>query len=720
MALSTRKVVASLGLFVLVAAPYAGVLSADFIFLDDRDYVRDNPSVNQGLTLSNVRWAWITVHASNWHPLTWLSHMADATLWGPSPTGPHAINVFWHAANSVLVYWLFGRMTGQWGRSFALAALWGVHPLHVESVAWISERKTVLAAFFGLLSLLAYAAHVERGGWTRGGLTLLGFVASLLAKPMLAPLPFLMLLLDVWPLARRAKGASWKGILAEKIPFFLLSVASSIITLGAQSQARAHVAAISLPVRFFNAIYSYGEYARLTFCPDALYIARPHPLGSFSRDAVGAYLALLLAVTMVVLAARRGYLIVGWLWFLGMMTPMIGLIQVGKQGMADRYMYWPMIGLLLMVVWLAADLADRVRAPSWLRAAVVSLTIIPFARKSVDQVAVWRDSETLFRHATTMRDDNPVAWYLLGSVLRENDRPGAEEALRKAVALAPYDIEARLALGDFLATRDVNEAVEHYTVAIGVNPDSGEARLRRGAALLARGRPDWAEADLQRATGLLPIDAEAWFQLGRCRAILGRLPEGAAALARSVELDPRRKAAYLELARVTAAMGDPAAAEATLSTAMEQYPRDKELTIETALLLSNSGAGAKAVTLLDNHLLVERDPGTVRALAWILATDPSPTVREPARALTLARESLSDSPASAGEWETLAAAQAAAGQYVEAVNSARRGLDLALRDRDSRLASELRTQLALYERNQPFVRRRMAASGGLRPRENPR
>ncbi|HRT06277.1 MAG TPA: hypothetical protein P5204_11330 [Kiritimatiellia bacterium] len=409
----------------LVFLAFGGALLCGFVWFDDHGYVTENPAVTAGLTKAGLRWAFTTTHMYNWHPLTWLAHMADAELYGLNPAGHHLSSLLLHAANAILLFFFLRRATASGPAALAAAALWAVHPLRAESVVWISERKDVLAAFFGLLALLAYVRPAGRGRLLG---TAVAFAASLLAKPAWVTLPCLLLLLDAWPLGRWPRTPAWKLVL-EKAPLWLLAAGSCAMTLAAQSAGGAVKSFAALPAgaRLANAATATVQYLRALIWPVDLAVYYPFPAGGASwTAAIGAAVLLAALTALAVAAARRApWGLVGWLWFLGALVPMIGLVQVGGQAWADRYSYLPHIGLALALAGSAAKIADRRIWP-----AVAGLLVVMLAWLSRAQTAVWRDTETLFRHALAVTQDN---WLIHFNLANRYQLDG-----RRAEACAEY------------------------------------------------------------------------------------------------------------------------------------------------------------------------------------------------------------------------------------------------------------------------------------------
>jgi hypothetical protein len=438
-------------LTVLTLAAWLPTLRNGFVNLDDGLYVTGNPHVRQGLTRASLAWALTANVANNWHPLTLLSHLLDVQLFGLDPAGHHATSLLLHLANVLLLFAVLtkmtARMTGAPGRSAAVAALFAVHPAHVESVAWVAERKDVLSALCWLLAMAAYERYARRPSPGRYLLVALAMALGLAAKPMVVTLPFALLLLDVWPLERLQLG--WKRLMVEKLPLFALSAASSLITLHYQKTSLAPLDVLPWSFRLAGAAVSYVAYLRKLFLPRNLAVFYPVPLEIPTWEILGA-VTLLAAITAFSLwkARRAPWLLVGWLWFLGTLVPVIGLVQVGRQAMADRYTYLPSIGLFLAVVWGIAELAGHRRAVLATAAAVV---IALLAVGTWRQAGSWKDSDALYRHALAVTHGNYLAHLGLAKALAaERDWNGAAEQYRAALALRPGLVEARSGLDAML------------------------------------------------------------------------------------------------------------------------------------------------------------------------------------------------------------------------------------------------------------------------------
>ena len=496
-------------LVALVVAIYAPVGQFGFLDLDDDQYVVQNPRVRAGLTTEGVTWAFTAFHAANWHPLTWLSHMADVELFGLDPGRHHQVNLLLHALDAVLLFLFLLRATGATWRSALAAALFAVHPLHVESVAWISERKDVLSTLFWLVTCLAWLGYVRRPSPARYAGAMIAYGLGLLAKPMLVTLPLVLLLLDAWPLRRLPPGRlsvrSLFPLVREKLPLLVMAAASALVTWLAQSRGGGvlDTVALSLPVRLGNALLSAATYLWQCAWPVRLAALYPHP-GLLSSGLSGAQVALSATVLLGLsaLAAwqwRRGpWLAVGWLWFLVALLPVVGIVQVGDQGHADRYTYVPLIGIFVALAWSIPSVASR-----WGRAAVgatSALVIVGLSLQARRQVSTWRDSVTLFEHALSVTDGNYHAWRGLGSAYLAAARPDkALPALQESLRLQPEDPNTWMNLG-FAAFRAGSppESMAAFEQALRRKPNDPTILLNLGVVAATQG--DWARVDEVRAS----------------------------------------------------------------------------------------------------------------------------------------------------------------------------------------------------------------------------
>jgi len=509
-------------LVAVTVAVYWPATRCDFINFDDDVYVAANDRVQEGVTLENVRWAFLTPVSANWHPVTMLSHMAGCQLFGLEPWGHHLVNILFHALNAALVFGLLRQLTGAMGRSLLVAALFAVHPLRVESVAWISERKDVLSGFFGLLTLICYTRAVAQWNGNRFrygmtyGLACLFFTLGLLCKPVLVTLPFVLLLLDAWPLQRRV---NLKRRLVEKIPFFALAAAASITTLAAQQLGGSLIAVATLPLdaRAGNALVSYCRYLGKNLWPMDLAVFYPHPgYWPLAEVLLAGMFLILLSVLFYRMRRRYPYLLMGWIWFLVLLAPMIGLVQTGLQSLADRHTYLSSIGLLILLVWGVRELAlgGRLRGQLMAVAGVAAVFICLILTRQ--QLQYWRDSETLFRQALAVTKNNYLAHNNLGVALER--RGQWDEALhqyQEALRLDPDYADARYNLGNTLEKKgQLNEAMVQWREALRLDLDDAGAHINLGKALDEKGATGEAISHYQQALRLKPDSPIAHNNLG--------------------------------------------------------------------------------------------------------------------------------------------------------------------------------------------------------------
>lgn len=573
-----QPVAVSVVLFLLVAAVFWPATGYQFVNFDDPQYVTENTHVQAGLTRSSLQWALRSTETGNWHPLTWLSHLLDCQAFGMRPRGHHLTSVLLHAVNAVLLFVVLRIMTATTGPPMLAAGLWALHPLRVESVAWVAERKDVLSACLGLLALWAYARYairdrqpvpsglgnsqaqnpesrerrlhsVQEATRTTSYLSrfavaaspstphalcwyllaLLFFALSLLCKPMLVTLPLLLLLLDHWPLRRfsASRPGSRRTILArlvvEKAPFIGLALAASVVALLAQSAAQSLEDRFSLSSRLANAALACCRYLGQLFYPANLCVYYPHP-GTWPSGQVVAAVSVLVAISVVVGALRRQkpYLAIGWFWFLGALVPVLGLVQIGGQAMADRYTYVPSMGLFILLAWAVPHLASRRGGLSivWLPALVAMVACVVLTRQ---QLGFWRDSETLFRRALAVTEQNSLAHVNLGEALLGTKR--YEEAIghfRQALAIDPGSATAHynLGVGRFRQGR-VEDALSEFQTAVALNPAYQEAHYNLGVVLIRQGRLDEGIGQLQEAQRLSPEDVDVRNSLRMALALKG-------------------------------------------------------------------------------------------------------------------------------------------------------------------------------------------------------
>jgi tetratricopeptide (TPR) repeat protein len=527
-----RDAAIAAGLVAAVLAIYGQTAGHDFVSYDDPAYVTDNPAIRSGITWASLWWAMTTTDVYNWHPLTWVSYLADYQLYGLDPAGYHLTNVALHAANTVLLFLVLRDMTGHVWPSALAAALFGVHPLHVESVAWVSERKDVLSTLCWILTMGAYARYAERGaaGWYATALGL--FALGLSAKPMLVTLPFVLLLLDYWPLRRLDRPgagrpeASPARLLAEKVPFVLLSMLSSVMTLYAQSTggAVAELDRFPLGARVANALVSYVAYLGKTMWPVDLSIRYPHLGASLPlwKSIVAGLVLLALTGAAVRWWRSRPYFAVGWFWYLGTLVPVIGLVQVGDQAMADRYTYIPLIGVFIVMAW---GLRAAAVAPTPARVVVPWLSgfvLVALAVMAWHQTQHWRNSVTLYEHGLSIAASDPLLHYNLANEFREQGRlTAAVHHYQEALRFDPTYAAAHTNLGPILAQQGrAEDAIAHYAAALSLKPDVAEAHNNLGMLLGEQGRIAEAIPHFEEAVRLKPELEGARHNLNVARGML--------------------------------------------------------------------------------------------------------------------------------------------------------------------------------------------------------
>jgi tetratricopeptide (TPR) repeat protein len=560
-------------LMVLTAAVFWPVTGHDFVNYDDDQYVTENRQVRQGVTLQGVRWAFATFQAGNWHPLTWLSHMLDVTFYGLDPAGHHLTNLLIHGLNVLLLFVVLLRMTGGLWPSACVAALFALHPLHVESVAWVAERKDVLSTCCGLLAIAAHVRYAARPTGDRYLGVLCLFALSLMAKPMLVTLPVILLLLDYWPLGRLqlASGARrtvWP-LLKEKFPLLLLSAASGAVTVLAQQQAGAirTFDALSLWARVENALVAYVGYMGKTLWPDNLAVFYPHPGSSLPPWQVAGAVLLLGGITVLVALAgnRRPYLFVGWSWYLVTLVPVIGLIQIGSQAVADRYTYVPLIGLFIMLAWGAAELTAGWRHQRAVLVVAAALLFPALMGITWLQVRVWRNSVTLFERALAVTTSNYIAHDHLGLALVRQGR--VEEALphyAEALRIKPNHVGTLTNLADAMVRQGrLDEAAGWYSDVLRLHPDDARTHNNLGNVYRAQGRWEEAVQQYREALRLQPDLGEPHNNLGMVYRQLGRLEEAVQEYREAIDIAPDLEDAhynlgnaYLALRRFEEAVGE--------------------------------------------------------------------------------------------------------------------------------------------------------------------
>ena len=575
---------------------FGQTLGHEFVNYDDDFYVYENPAVTQGLTLQGIIWAFTHVHCSNWHPLTWVSHMLDCQFYGLSPGGHHLTNILLHTATAILLFLILRQMTGALWRSAFVAAVFAIHPLRVESVAWVAERKDVLSGLFFMLTIGAYVRYAQRrsrvepsslrsaasGSREPGAqavsaldprlsaldycLVLLFFALGLMCKPMLVTLPLVLVLLDYWPLNRlRADAATEpvfrlagrlvpRRLVFEKLPLLGLAVASCAVTIFAQTKSILPFENMSLSLRVGNALISCVAYLGQMFWPSGLAVLYPFTAGGVGVSEVVLSLVLLAGIStgVFILRRRRPCFLTGWLWYLIMLAPVIGIVQVGAQARADRYTYLPQIGLYLLLTWAAADLCAgwRHRRVVLGGGSMIILMALIFCARA--QTAYWRNSESLWTHTLACTSDNFIGHNNLGiALLKTGNVDEAMVHYQKALEIKPDFAEAHNNLGNFLFQKgSVDEAMVHYQKALEINPDYAEAHYNLGYALLKMGNVDEAIAHLQKALQINPDYAEAHNNLGYALIQKGSVDEATAHFQKALQINPDYADAHNNLGNI--------------------------------------------------------------------------------------------------------------------------------------------------------------------------
>jgi protein O-mannosyl-transferase len=654
-----------LALIAVTWAVYGQTLRHEFVNFDDDLYVYNNPIVTRGLCIDGISDAFTHGQARNWHPLTTITHMADYQIYGLWAGGHHFTNALLHTIAVILLFFVFRQMTGAIWRSAFVAGLFAIHPLHVESVAWVAERKDVLSGVFFMLILLAYVQYTRAPSMWRYLVVVFLFVLGLMSKPMLVTLPFLLLLLDYWPLCRfegarlpkeQTSDLSWRSrtrltraIVAEKLPLLFLSAGSCALTFALQKHATGAIPPLPFLWLMENAFTSYVIYVYKTIWPAHLAVFYPHPNNTLPIWEVIVAVTFVLAISATVIGFRRDrpYLFTGWFWYVCMLVPVIGLIQVGEQGYADRYMYLPSIGLFLIAVWLGADLLAIWKSRSRLAVAIGVIVVVAMTWTAFIQTSYWRNSETLWTHALAVTTDNDFAHNNLGYLCVDHgelDRAishfEAAAQIRSAKLDPHYSVGSafvQMNLADALSRKgQSDQAMVHYEQAIKLQPNYADAYYNRGNVLLAKGHIAEAIADLETALQIQPDDADAHTCLGNAL-----LREGA------------------------------------VSEAITHYE--------------------KAVTL------APQDPHSRNNLAWLLATSSDSSNRGGARAVELAQQAVQLSGGRDPQFRrTLAAAYAESGQFSEAARTAEQAMAIANLQGKSRLATALKQDIALYREQMPL------------------
>ncbi len=630
------------GLAVITLAAFEPVRINAFVNYDDDRYVTDNIHVQRGLNWESVVWAFSSTHASNWHPLTWLSHMADCELFGLNPTGHHINSLVLHVINVLLLFWVCKRMTGALGASAFVAAVFALHPLRVESVAWVAERKDVLSAFFWMLTMFFYVRYVERPGVGRYLLVFSAFSLGLMAKPMLITLPFVLVLLDYWPLRRLRAGTeksragpvksrSVKGaggalslgrLIAEKIPLLAVAVVSATVTYLVQQGTGAMQAAQTWPlnVRIANALVSYVRYITKMFCPINLAVLYPHPGERLAAWQPILCLLILAGISWVIIAKRRRapYAAVGWLWYLVTLLPVIGIVQVGTQAMADRYTYLPSIGIAVIVAWGAGELLGKWRYHKPVLAAAAVTVIVPLLLSTRAQLRHWRNSVSLCRHSLAVTENNYTMHSNLGNALESVGKlDEAAGHYRDALQINPDYANAHNNLGVVLQKRgNTDAAIRSYYTAIRIDPEYARAHNNLGIALRAQGNLDNAALHFRKALEAQADYAEAYSNLGTVLFAQAKPDEATSCFQQALAADAGHAPAHYNLGRVFQGQGKLQEAEEHYRQAVRLQPDYLNAHNNLGTALASQGKFEEAIKYFRRALEIDPNMAAAKRNLW--------------------------------------------------------------------------------------------------------
>jgi tetratricopeptide (TPR) repeat protein len=729
---SPRATAVCLGLVALTLIAYGSLFSGaehEFVNFDDYQYVRDNPHVHAGLTPASVWWATTSLAANNWHPLTWMSLQLDWQIWGNRPRGFLLTNVLLHAANAVLLFVLLRRLTGAFWPAAAVAAFFVVHPLHVESVAWVTERKDVLSTLFWLLTMFAYVYYTERPRLGRYLLVLLCLTLGLMSKPMLVTLPCVLLLLDWWPLRRFSfsppplttdhsplttdhSPLTTRWLLLEKVPFIALVAVACVLTIRAQGGLIGSAQeAVPLRLRVLNAMVSYVAYLRQMVWPNDLAILYLHPMENMSFIGALAAGALLACVTLTAVCWRRSkpYFLLGWLWYLGTLVPVIGLLQVGQQARADRYTYIPLIGIFLALcwgasVWLGVRRAGRLTLAATAMALLVACIVVTWS-----QLKYWRNSTTLWDRALQVSADDPhMHAVAVAQCLHEGELDDALKRAQTFCTLYPDSWRSHYFLGIALSRLGrLDEARQSLELGLVLEPNAVAVHKELARVLLQLGKLDEARRSLERGLALEPESVAMHKELAGIFWAQERIPAAYEHYAAVARLQPHSAEGQNYRGIMLQRQGKIEEAIHCFEEAVRLAPRGVLHHVDLALALEDKGETAAAISVYRDALDIDpRWPDYCDRLARILATDPDASRRDGKEAIRRARAACS------GYWcvrgreyppflTTLASAYAEASQFDQAVKTAEHARELAMKAGDRGLADRLTAALQRYNNGQP-------------------
>ncbi len=673
---------------------YEPVRYNGFVDYDDGGYIVENPNVKGGITADSVIWAITKGHAANWHPLTWLSHMLDCELFGLNPSYHHLMSVMLHTINALLLFWILKGATGSIWASAFVAFVFAVHPVQVESVAWASERKTILSGLFQLLTIAAYIHYARQPGTKRYLLVLLLFGLCIMTKPVVVTVPLMLLLLDYWPLERIKWGRNTEEynatkpglqkfsagrLITEKIPLLVMSGILSMVTSVTQEAGGAIVTLEKLPTgyRIANMFISYIRYIGKLVWPSRLAILYPHTYSNLSIaiTIICALLFIVITILCIYIGLRKRYVAVGWLWYVGTLVPMIGLIQAGSQAMANRYMYISMLGLLIIIAWSFKDLIAKWR---FLKVAAAGLTIIilpilVFLTRM--QVRHWQNTMTLFGYALEVTENNEGAEFVYGCSLHDSGK--------------------------------IKEAIQHISAAVRIRPTFSAARNKLGKILMEEGKTEAAIACFKEVIARDKEFKEAYFNLGAALGRQGKYDEAIKCFAKLLKLDPEFPDAHARMGATLLISGRADEAIEHFEEALKIKPDQAEVYANLAIAYMQLGKYESAIVNRDKAVELEPDdPDVLNNLAWLLATAGDISLEDANKSVEFAERACELTGNKKPDYlDTLAVSYAAAGRFEEAVKTAEKAFDIATANGQEVLASELQNRIKLYRAGQKYLQK---------------
>lgn len=694
---------------------FSKAIICGFTNYDDPVYVTENPHVHAGLCVNSIKWAFSSLYAANWHPVTWLSHMLDWQIYGSKPAGHHFTSLLIHIVNSILLFLLLNKITGRIRCSALVAVLFAIHPLHVESVAWIAERKDVLSTMFCMLTMLAYVQYTKQRLKLLYLCMIAAYVIGLMAKPILVSLPLLLLLLDYWPLARfKDKNISSKSIFAEKVPLVLLAAASCYVTIIAQRSYGALNSFEKVPVniRIPNAIVSFLIYLRKTIWPNDLAVFYPHPVNTIPVVLVAFSTVFTVCVTIFALAQfkKKPYLTFGWLWYIVSLVPVIGLVQVGGQAMADRYTYLPLIGIFIAVVWGVSDFLQSFtighKVMSAIGYSLALLIIAALCGCTWKQVGYWHNSYTLFSHAARITRENAVVDNNLGLALFERKKiTQAAELFKRALANSPFDAKAHINLANTYAVQRKFKPAEYELIsAIQYDPKEPKTYYNLGNIYSMENKLDKAIRCYSKSLEIDPGFFEAQLNMGNALSLKNRPVEAIEHFNEAININPCSPQVHYAIADAFSSIGRKNEAAQHYYRSLRIHSNSPIVHFHLALVLDDMGNISEAVKHYQIYLKTNpKSPEASNNLAWIFATSSDKNLRNPAEAVRLAEIACKYTQNKRPDFmDTLAAAYASKGDYGKAVSVANTALNTAFSTKQPALAADIRQRQRLYLAQKPY------------------